>query len=140
MIHQVPNLNYVKTILTLKYACCILPSSTKVGQEGTMTAKSERRQTVSAINTVPSQNDPKGNTKRCPPPADRKVIKIFVSITILFTLSFIPSILHLTRAVKYFPMIYAYFINHFTNPIIYYVIDINVRNDMNALFRKFKFW
>ena len=62
---------------------------------------------------------------------DTKTIKIFISISLLFVLSFLPSVLILLGFVSDFAVLfYAYFINHFGNPIVYFIIDKQFRDQL----------
>ena len=68
-----------------------------------------------------------------------KTIKIFISVTILFLVAYIPSVFKMTNLVEdFFPIMYAYFINHFGNPIIYYVMDEMFRKEVNRVVGKLK--
>ena len=72
--------------------------------------------------------------------ADRKIVKILISLTILFVLSYIPMILRLTKVIPDFSMMYVYFINHCGNPIIYFSLDDYFRKEMKIIANKFKCW
>ena len=62
---------------------------------------------------------------------DTKTIKIFIAISLLFVLSFLPSVLILFGFVNGFAVVfYAYFVNHFGNPIVYFIIDKNIREQL----------
>ena len=72
--------------------------------------------------------------------AVHKTIKIFISVIILFLVAYIPSVFKMTNLVEeFFPIMYAYFINHFGNPIIYYVIDDMFRKEVNRVVPKLKY-
>ena len=69
---------------------------------------------------------------------DRKVIKLFQAITVLFLASFIPSLLLMTGITdSWFPT-YAYFLNHFGNSVIYYFVDDEFRAEV--LKNRIKCW
>ena len=72
--------------------------------------------------------------------ADKRVIKIFISLTALFFVSFIPLLLKLLGAIEAMTMFYVYFSNHAANPVIYYVIDTGFRAEANRYLGKLKFW
>ena len=61
---------------------------------------------------------------------DTKTIKMFIAIAVLFVVSFLPAVLMLLDIVNSFSVMYAYFINHFGNPIIYYIIDNQFREQV----------
>ena len=61
---------------------------------------------------------------------DTKPIKILISISLLFIFTFVPKVLFLLGKVYSFGIVYAYFTNHFGNPILYYTIDKRFRNQL----------
>ena len=67
---------------------------------------------------------------------ERRSIKIFISMTLLFLISFIPYIFGLTGFFKSPFVLYLYFINHFGNSLIYFIIDSNFRNEANRVLKK----
>ena len=71
---------------------------------------------------------------------DRKVIKVFQALTVLFLASFLPLFLQLTNTIDNMLVLYPYFLNHFGNSIIYYVIDEEFRAEANRIRYKMKFW
>ena len=85
------------------------------------------------------QSDRKGNQRKGKP-IDTKTVKLFISITVLFVLSFLPPILQLLETVNQFYIMYAYFINHFGNPVIYFIIDSNFREEFRQEVKIIKCW
>ena len=65
--------------------------------------------------------------------ANKKLLKIFLTISLLFFVSFVPVFLAMTGVIHNFYVMYAYFINHFGNPIIYFYIDKSFRKDTYRL-------
>ena len=67
---------------------------------------------------------------------DIKVIKIFFCITLLFLVSFIPVLIRFLSLIDSFYIVYAYFINHFGNPIIYMYLDLSFRKKVTGVIKK----
>ena len=62
-------------------------------------------------------------------------VKVFVGVTILFLMSYIPVIFRVLM-VKALYLQYLYMINHIGNPIIYYALNKKLREDANAFGRE----
>ena len=71
---------------------------------------------------------------------DEKMIKLFTGIAVLFLLSFLPLSLYMFYIVDSFHITYAWFINHFGNPVIYYVLDKSFRKEVKRIVFRVKFW
>ena len=67
---------------------------------------------------------------------NRKIIKMFAAITMLFLLSFVPTLLFLFKVVTKFHVMYAYFLNHCGNPFVYYILDKSFRDKVKHVFSK----
>ena len=71
---------------------------------------------------------------------NKKMIKIFAAITLLFVFSFAPCILFMFNIARPFHLMYAYFINHCGNPFVYYFLDKSFREEVKSIFFRLRFW
>ena len=62
-------------------------------------------------------------------------VKVFVGVTILFLVSYTPAIMRVSMVEGLF-LKYVYMINHIGNPIIYYAMNKQFRENANALLGK----
>ena len=70
---------------------------------------------------------------------DYKVMKMFLAITLLFVASFLPSILEITGITNSWFMMYTYFLNHFGNATVYFIVDKEFREEVFRLKNKIIF-
>ena len=87
-------------------------------------------------NTKVVSNTTKGGSKSL----DRKTLKLFAGVTVLFLISFAPVTLQSFYIVNAFHINYACFINHVSNPIVYFCLDVAFRQEVIRLAAKLKFW
>ena len=107
--------------------------------QSTLTPPRNEADNTPKITNELAQSDRKGNQRKGKP-IDTKTVKLFISITVLFVLSFLPPILQLLETVNQFYIMYAYFINHFGNPVIYFIIDSNFREEFRQEVKIIKCW
>ena len=92
--------------------------------------QSTRAPTGSVKNTHVTKKSGKIQTR------DRKVIKMFLVISLIFLASFLPAILKITLIVDSWFLMYTYFFNHFGNAVVYFMFDNEFRAEVVRLIRK----
>ena len=63
----------------------------------------------------------------------RKTTKIFVCLTLLFIVSFFMLVLSASELFGFY-VLYAYFINHIGNPIVYFIYNAQFRQQVREIF------
>ena len=69
---------------------------------------------------------------------DKKIIKIFLAITLLYIFSFFPQLLVLLHVSDSLLITFTYFMNHFGNAIIYYIFDDAYQKEVKRVILKAK--
>ena len=69
---------------------------------------------------------------------EKRAFKIFIAVTLLFFISFMSSIFGLIGLMQTPFLPYSYFINHFGNAWIYYILDSDFRNDAQRVLSKIR--
>ena len=81
-----------------------------------------------------SMRNMKGN-KAC---IDYKTIKMCISLTVLYFVSFLPLVLNVLKVTKSFFILYFYFTNHIGNPVIYCLVNNDFRNEWKFVIQTFR--
>ena len=65
-----------------------------------------------------------------------KILKMFIFITLLFLISYTPSMFILFSLFDSFYVSYFCFVNHFGNAFIYFYLDVSFRQDVMRIMKK----
>ena len=87
------------------------------------------REHVPGVATVSAVSAPSFKSKV----SARKTTKIFVCLTLLFIVSFFMLVLSASELFGFY-VLYAYFINHIGNPIVYFIYNAQFRQQVREIF------
>ena len=106
----------------------VIPTESTSASDRSMVMKSKKHLFTKRRNYLE-----KSHTKK-----STKTVKVFLSLTLLFIISFVPTILGTLIFQEYYFLRYGYFINHFGNPIIYFLLDNVFRSEIYSFLEKVK--